>query len=165
MTEVNNGDAAALLNLSKNQLIEVIVGLKGEVAKLHDDFKKIIDLRLYHLERNQNLFMQYNRRENFEIVGIPQAIEDDKLEDEVIDIMREAKVQVNRQPLKRSDIAAVHRLKDAKTTIVRVVNRKFAKESIMCGRNLKDTKRYGENSKIYVNNSFCREFKFLNFVI
>ena len=32
-----------------------------------------------------------------EIVGIPQEIEDDKLEDDVIDIFKEAEVPVNRQ--------------------------------------------------------------------
>ena len=88
----------------------------------------------------------------------------DALEDEVIDIVKDAKVLVNRQPLKKSDICAVHRLKDKKTTIVRVVNRKFAHQAIVNGKNLKGTKRYG-GVPIYINNSFCPEFKFLNFVI
>ena len=151
-------------DLSNDQLIQVILGLKGEINKLNDDFKKVVNLRLYHLERNQNMYMQYGRRESFEIVGIPQNIPDDKLEDEVIDIMKEAKVSVNRQPMKKMDISAVHRLADKKTTIVRVVNRKYSRQAIINGRNLKDTKRYGDNS-IFINNSFCYEFKFLNFVI
>ena len=151
-------------NLSNDELIEVILGLKGEITKLNDDFKKVTNLRLYHLERNHNIYMQYGRRESFEIVGIPQDIPDDRLEDEVIEIMKEAKVLVNRQPLKKMDIAAVHRLGNKKTTIVRVVNRKFSREALVNGRNLKGSKRYGEN-KIFVNNSFCVEFRFLNFVI
>ena len=155
----------ALNGLSKEQLMDMVVNLKGEVQTLKDDFMKLTNLRLYHLERNQNMQMQYGRRESFEIVGIPQNITNDKLEDEVLDIAKEAKVFVNRQPLKKTDICAVHRLKDGKTTIVRVVNRKFSTEALRCGKNLKDTKKYGEGNRIYINNSFCPEFKFLNFVI
>ena len=44
--------------------------------------------------------MQYGRRESFEIAGMPTNIKDGGLEDEVIDIAGEAKVMVNRQPLK-----------------------------------------------------------------
>ena len=58
----------------------------------------------------------------------------------------------------------MHRLGNEKTTIVRVVNRKFSREASVNGKNLKSSKRYGEN-KIFVNNSFCVEFRFLNFVI
>ena len=32
------------------------------------------------------MFMQYNRRESFEIVGIPSTVSTDDLEEEVIDI-------------------------------------------------------------------------------
>ena len=58
----------------------------------------------------------------------------------------------------------MHRLGKKKTTIVRVVNRKFSRETLVNGKNLKGSKRYGEN-KIFVNNSFCEDFRFLNFVI
>ena len=88
-------------NLSNGELIEVILGLKGEITKLNDDFKKVTHQRLYHLERNHNIYMQYGQRESFEIVGMPQDKPDDRLEDEVIEIMKEAKVLVNRQRLKK----------------------------------------------------------------
>ena len=125
----------------------------------------MVNLRLYHLERSHNMFLQYNRRESFEIAGIPQNIADDKLEDEVIDICREAKLQVDRQPLTKRDICAVHRLADKKTTVVRVVNRKFSREAVFCGKNLRESRRYGEGSKIFINNSFCPEFKFLFYAV
>ena len=86
--------------------------LKGEVSKMHNDFKKLTNLRLYHLERSHNMFMQYNRRESFEIEGIPSTVSTDDLEEEVIDICKDANVFVNRQPLKKSDICAVHHLAD-----------------------------------------------------
>ena len=154
-----------LNGLSKEQLMDMVVSLQDEVLSLKDEFMKVTNLRLYHLERNYNMQAQYGRRESFEIVSIPQTVTNDELEDEVLDIAKEAKVFVNRQPLKKTDICAVHRLKDGKTTIVRVVNRKFSTEALRCGRNLKDTRRYGEGNRIYINNSFCPEFKFLNFVI
>ena len=37
-------------------------------------------------------------------------------------------------------------------------------EAVVNGKNLKGTRRYGEQ-KIFVNNSLCPEFRFLNFVI
>ena len=50
------------------------------------------------------------------------------------------KVLVNRQPLKKMDICVVHRLRDKKTTSVRVVNRKVSQEAIRSGR--KELERY-----------------------
>ena len=151
--------------LGKNELIDIILSLKKEIISLNDDFKKITNLRFYHLERNQNMLMQYGRRDSVEISGIPQEISVDKLEDEVIDILKEAEVRVNRQFVKKMDIQAVHRLKNKNITIVKMVNRKFAKEALICGKNLRDTKRYGINKRIFINDSFCGEFKFLNYVI
>ena len=145
--------------------MDLVMSLKSEMSEMKEDYMKVINLRFYHLERNVNLNMQYNRRESFEIVGIPTSVENDKLEDEVIDILKDAKVSVNRQHIKKMDICAVHRLHDKKTTIVRVVNRKWSKEAVINGKNLKGTKRYGEGNNIYVNHSFCPEFKFLNYVI
>ena len=121
--------------------------------------------RLYHLERPHNMFMQYNRRESFEIVGITSTVSTDDLEEEVIDICNDAKVFANTQPLKKSDICAVHRLADQKTTVVRVVNRKFSREAIICGKNLRGNKMYGNDTKIYINNRFCPKFRFLNYVV
>ena len=69
--------------LGKKDLIDIIISLKKEISSLNDDFKKLTNLRFYHLERNQNMHLQYGRRDSCEIVGIPQEIKDDKLEDEV----------------------------------------------------------------------------------
>ena len=63
------------------------------------------------------------------------------------------------------DICAVHMLGNKKTTIVRVVNREFAREALDNSTNLKASKRYGENTSVYINDSFCQEFKFLTYVI
>ena len=63
-----------------------------------------LDLRLYLIERNQNILNQYGRRDTIEITGIPEGIEQKNLGQEVIDIFKEAKVVVNRQPIKPTDI-------------------------------------------------------------
>ena len=114
-----------LEELTREQLMDRIVEMKSEIVKVREDYAKIIHLRLYHLERSQILYIQYGRRETFEIAGTPTNIKDEDLEDEVIDIAMEANVMVNRQPLKKSDISAAHRLKSGKTVIIRVVNRKY----------------------------------------
>ena len=155
----------ALNSLEKNQLIDVILNLKGELTKMTNDFIKITNLRLYHLERSANMYQQYGRRESFEIVGIPQNVSDDQLEDEVIQIMKEAKVSVNRQNMKSMDICAAHRIGKNGTTIVRVVNRKFSRAALVSGKNLKGSKKYGENTKLFINPNLCGEFNFLNYAI
>ena len=50
-------------------------------------------------------------------------------------------------------------------TIVRFVNRKFAWEGLTKGKNLKGTNLYCDGNAIYINNSFCREFKYYGFLI
>ena len=76
---MGDNEREALTNLSNNELIELVLKLKCDLTKITEDFRKITNLRLYHLERNQNLYMQYGRRESFEISGIPETIPDDKL--------------------------------------------------------------------------------------
>ena len=152
-----------LSTLTKDELIKVIKNLDNEIKRKEEDFAKIINLRLYTLERNQFMMQQYSRRDSFEISGIKSSIDDMALEDEVIDILKEADVKVNRQHIKKTDIQAVHRLKNG-ATIVKTVNRKFAREAIYNSKNLKGTKRYG-NEKVFINCSFCPEYRFLNYAV
>ena len=147
-----------LEQLNKEQLID-------KLLKMNDDFVKLTSMRLYFLERNAYMHEQYGRRESFEIVGIPKRIPDADLEDEVIDILKEANVKVDDEDITKKDICAVHRIgKEKATTIVRVVNRKFSWKALISGKNLKDSRRYGEG-KIYINASLCKEFQFLNFAV
>ena len=44
-----------------------------------------------------NLSQQYLRRDTLEINGIPKSVTDDAIDDEVIEIFKEAKVNVNRK--------------------------------------------------------------------
>ena len=53
---------------------------------------------------------QYSMRDTLEISGIPMRIDDDKqLEEEVVEIFKDAKATVNRQNIKKMDIQAAHR--------------------------------------------------------
>ena len=60
---------------------------------------------------------------------------------------------------------ACHRIGKKNVVIARFVNRKFARQILYNQKNLKNTKLYGENSKVYVNDSFCRPFSYIGFVI
>ena len=97
------------------------------------------------LERELNQLSQYNRRENIEISGIPDSIDNLELEKNVIRILREIGVY----GLDYYEIAACHRLKKRNnekyaSVIVRFINRKRA---VQCFQNRK-----------YLKESFGREF-------
>ena len=157
--------AENLQNYSKEQLIAMCLTLSSTVQKLEDDFKRMLDLCLYHLERKVNMSQQYYRRDTLEITGIPASVKDEDIEGEVLETFKEAKVQVNRQPMKALDIQAAHRIGSKHKVIVKVVNRKFVRNALVKGKNLKNNKRYGNNTRIYLNDSFIPEFNYFNFLI
>ena len=45
------------------------------------------------------------------------------------------------------------------------MNRAFAEVAVYNGKQLKDTNIYGQRDKVYINNSFCKEFAHINYVI
>ena len=50
--------------LNKKQLIDMVLTLANTVSKRQEDYKKVINLRLYNLERNMNMSQQYHRRDH-----------------------------------------------------------------------------------------------------
>ena len=62
---------------------------------MHEDFMKHTNLRLYHLERNHYIHLQYGRRDIVEISGIPAKAKPEALKGEVIEFFKEVKVHVN----------------------------------------------------------------------
>ena len=159
-------DAKTLGEFKKEHLIKIIMELQKEKSTLIEQQNSIsaIKDRVTELERSHFLYMQYGRRESIEIVGIPQQVEQESLEEEVLKIYEEAKVQIDGRKLSSMDISACHRVGKKGATIVRFVNRKFAKEGLYKGKNLKGTKLYN-GSAIYINNSFCYEYKQYGWVI
>ena len=96
--------------LNKQQLIQMVLEQNQTISKLHEDFKRVTNLRLCHLERDLSMSQQYHRRDTLEISGIPMHVEDQQVEDEVVEILKDAKVTVNRQNIKKMDIQAAHRI-------------------------------------------------------
>ena len=137
--------------LNKQQLIQMLLEQNQTTSKLHEDFKRVTNLRLYHLEIDLSMSQQYHRRDTLEISDIPMHVEDQQVEDEVVEILKDAKVTVNRQNIKKMDIQAAHRIGKKGIVKVKVVNRKFIRAALINGKNLAGNKRYGDDTRLYVN--------------
>ena len=156
----NHGATAdTLASLEEQQLIQMVLSLSSTFKQMQEDCSKAIDLRLCNLERKFNMSQPYLRRDSVEISGIPSNILDGQIEDEVIEVFRDAKVTVNRQPIKSLRIG-----KGGKV-IVKVVNRKFIPAALINCKNLKGSRKYGEGAKLYVHDSFTLEFSYFNYLV
>ena len=80
---------------------------------------------------------QYNRRNNIEITGISDDIEDKNLEHSVVKIFKAADIQIS-----HNDVEDCHRIGkpkgNSKKTIVRLVNRKYCKQILYNRRKFKN---------------------------
>ena len=100
-------------NLESNitdQVNESILSVKDSIiTALRDDNKmpqvkvEILEKTLAESEKYFNKLDQYNRRNNFEIQGIPSTVGDEVLEDKVIEIFECLNI-----PLAKSDIEDCH---------------------------------------------------------
>ena len=100
----SNANVIDLEVFDKQQLIEMVRNLNQIILKLQEDYTS-----LYNLESSTKLSQQYLRRDTLEINGIPNSVSVDGIEDKGVEILKEAKVNVNRQNIKKSDIQAAHR--------------------------------------------------------
>ena len=167
MAESHLFDKKVLNEFKKDHIVELVLELQKEKNDMKQHLDKAmseISERVIELERSHYLYLQYGRRESVEISGIPSSIGQNDLEDEVIKVYNEAKVQVHGNQVTKLDISACHRIGKNSVTIVRFMNRKFAMEGLFNGKNLKGTKLYG-GSPIYINNSFCKEYRHYGFII
>ena len=114
----------------------IIKDLQVENQRLRS---RIINLekKVISLEENSNSLEQYGRRNNLEITGIPDDVDDQKLEEKVIEILDKIDVNVSSK-----DVEACHRIRksknSSKTTIVRFFNRKNAKKALVNRKDLKN---------------------------
>ena len=67
-------------------------------SKINDLEKKV-----FSLEENGNLLEQYGRRNNLEIMGVSDNLEDEKFEEKVIEILQKIELNVSTK-----DIEACH---------------------------------------------------------
>ena len=107
------------------------------------------------MEREVARLDQYGRRENIEVIGIPNTVNDSELELNIIHILR----QIGLAHIQHYNIAACHRLRTKDrygnfNTIVRFVNRK---DSISCLKNRKNLHLCHELGfhHLYITENLC----------
>ena len=141
-----------LLNL-KNVIIK---NLQIENQRLRSKVN-FLENKVIHLEINSNHLEQYGRRNNLEITGISDDVDDHSLEGKVIEVLKEVQVDVS-----SSDIEACHRISNNKNspkkTIVRFINRKHAKKALL---NRKILRSNGNFNKIYINENLTKANNFI----
>ena len=149
----------------------VIKNLQGENQRLRSKIENL-EKKVISLEGNGNLLEQYGRRNNLEITGIPDEIKDEDLEEKVIEILNKIDVNVSTK-----DIEACHRIgksrENSKKTIIRFVNRKYAKKALLNKKSLKNINRssigLSNSGNIFINENltpmnnklafYCRKLK------
>ena len=101
---------------------------------------------------------QYSRRKTVELVGLPDNTSNGEFKDTVIKTFEEARVKVT----KRS-VHAIHRLRNKKVVIAKLVNRRDALALLRNKKKLRelspDGKRKLKTNKVYVNESLCPSYK------
>ena len=167
-----SSDPPEVVNLDYNDILSRLnllekenQSLKNELKKVKSRVSELEDINddqwenIYVLEKQLNRLDQYGRRENVEIVGIPNEVTDRDLEVEVIKILR----AIGLEHLEHFNIVACHRLgtKDRngrRNTIVRFVNRKDAILCLKFKRNLFKCKSMGYNN-LYIVENLCPAYK------
>ena len=124
---------------------------KKEITYLHNSNRELND-QIYYLEKQIINICQYSRRENIEIINIPETITPKNLETHVLEVLRKINVAVSSY-----EIAAVHRIgkksaKKPRKVIVRFINRKAAYAAIKGSWKLFKTE-----FKYYINENLCTE--------
>ena len=93
-----------------------------------------------------------------ELVGLPDNTSNGELKDTVIKTFEEVRVKVT----KRS-VHAIHRLRNKKVVIAKLVNRRDALALLRNKKKLRelspDGKRKLKTNKVYVNESLCPSYK------
>ena len=111
--------------------IIIIKNLQIENERLRNQVS-YLDKKVVSLEAKHNILEQYGRRNNIEITGIPDTVQDNQLENKVIEILDAIGIGT-----KSVDFEDCHRVGKSKNTskkvIARFVNRKLV-EKVLCKR-------------------------------
>ena len=109
--------------------------------------------------------MQYNRRESIEIAGIPETVTDECLEETTLGILEAIGVP----KIEPYQVHACHRLKKRNNTIIKFTSRKFADAALHYRSKLKNIRKtsfgFAEGTKLFINESLCRPYQFLNYKV
>ena len=142
---------------NKDDLCGYITFLRGKVEELQS--YQLIAKRVQLLERTLVNSLQYNRRESIEIHGLPEAIEDNKLEETCLNILDDIGVG----KVSPMSVVGCHRLKNRSKVILRFVNRKHAYKALHNKKKLQtiNKEKYGLKDSLYINENLCRPLQFL----
>ena len=169
--EINNLRDTLLENICKTK-DDIINQLRIENQQLKDDIVKVNasladkGVKITSLEREVNDLNQYIRRNNIEIVGIPDSIDQENLEGKVIELAKSMGVNIS-----VGDIEGCHRLKKKKNnkgparTIVRFTNRRNCEQFMRQKKTLNSSAKLAgiglDRHKIYINNNLCPYNRFI----
>ena len=165
-TPENSSFSELIMNFEKTMLMR-FDGVDKELLNLKDVVIKNLQIenqrlrskvdnlekKVISLEENGNLLEQHGRRNNLEITGISNEIEDVDLEGKVIKILDKIEVNVSSK-----NIEACHRIGkskgNSKKTIIRFVNLKYAKKALLNRNNVKHLDKSSIGLSNF-NNIFC----------
>ena len=128
---------------------------KDMIARIAKAEQMIMDQyeHICFLEEELTRLDQYGRRENIELLGIPESVDDIKLEAEVIKILK----QMGLQHINHYNIVACHRIgkrnsNKPRSVILRFLNRKDAIQSLKNKSKVNKCKDIGYNNIRIVEN-------------
>ena len=117
----------------------------------------LLEKHVIELEKSQAKAEQYSRRNNVEISGIPHEILDNNLEDKVIDICKDAGIEIEHM-----DIEGCYRLPLSKKNVggtkhvfVKFVNRKHSEDMLWL------KKIISSRIRVFIPNSLCPYYRYL----
>ena len=167
----------------KDLILTSFKEVKTDIKQLQDDIKEMQDgfipvtnqnvigsvtNNLLKREKEHYEFQQYSRRNNVEILGLPDIFTADHLAETVFGLCSDVGVMVEVR-----DIEPCHRQKKsnnqlAKRTILRFVNRRFAKD-LLSKQNIRSTLDFNKlgfarNTQIYFNANLLGYYKKLWYV-
>ena len=141
-----------------NELKESFKELKGKKNDTAFSPKTNLEERLIEIERRMSEQEQYSRRECIELVGLPNNISGEELENAVIDTFQIAGINIGRR-----NFHAVHRLANKRVVIAKLTNRRDAIDILRRKKKLRslteDEQRKLKCQKIYVNESLCPKYR------
>ena len=127
----------------------IIKNLHAENERLRGNVNNL-ENKVTSLEINQNMLEQYGRRNNIEVSGIPDSVEDNCLEEKVISVFTSIGIDVKSKLVIELEKVEIFQ---KKKTIVRFTNRKFAKQALYNRKKLKsiDKSTLGLTNDVFIN--------------
>ena len=136
----------------------IIKNLQIEIERLRKPVS-YLNKKVVSLEANNNILEQYGRRNNIEITGIPDSVQDNQLEKKVIEIFDAIGVDA-----KSVDFEDCHRVgkskNNSKKVIARFVNRKVVKNAFYKRKQLRTIDKTSivlHNATIFLNENLTPE--------